>query len=226
MKFFIIDKEEKRKGPFSIDELKAFKITGETIVWHDGLDGWKKAEEIEELKEILIKLPPPFIKKTTINEPIEEPINEIQNQENNPTPLIKTEKKSNFDFATITLISSIVGLLGLLLCDGKIFDILWSVLIISTLLIGWYAAFNTIKKFKRITKQKDKILLIIGAIVTIINSLIFIYIATTKLSHSNLPSDIVINTGDKNSNSTKIKSIITYKYSAIVTEMVKLIKVI
>ena len=206
MKFFIIDKAEKRKGPFSIDELKAFKITGETIVWHDGLDGWKKAKEIEELKAILIKLPPPFIKKTTINTPIEEPITKAPSKESNPTTSIKTEKKPIYNFATITLITSIVGLLGLLLCDGKIFDILWSILIISTLLIGWYTAFYTIKKFKRISKQKDKILLIIGTIVTIINSLLFCYITVTKLLHSNPTSDIVINNVDRMENKLKQKN--------------------
>lgn len=56
-KYFVFINEE-QKGPFSIEELSKKYLTEEMLVWCEGMDGWTKAGEIEELKEITHQLPP------------------------------------------------------------------------------------------------------------------------------------------------------------------------
>jgi len=63
MSKFFIHKDEQQQGPFTTDELKELKITRETMVWFEGADDWKKAIEIEELKEVFKSIPPPLIDK-------------------------------------------------------------------------------------------------------------------------------------------------------------------
>lgn len=61
MSNFYIHKDDQQKGPFTIEELKDLKITRETMVWFEGADDWKKAVEIEELKEVIKSIPPPIV---------------------------------------------------------------------------------------------------------------------------------------------------------------------
>ena len=60
MKKFYIFINEEQIGPLSIEELKQHKISKETKVWFEELEDWKNANEIEELKSILISIPPPI----------------------------------------------------------------------------------------------------------------------------------------------------------------------
>jgi hypothetical protein len=46
-------------GPFSIEDLKAKKITAFTPIWCEGFENWKTAGEIDALKPILSELPSP-----------------------------------------------------------------------------------------------------------------------------------------------------------------------
>jgi hypothetical protein len=59
-KYFINEKGE-RKGPFSLEELKNQDIERSTMIWTEGLDGWKKAEEISDLKDLISLIPPPVV---------------------------------------------------------------------------------------------------------------------------------------------------------------------
>ena len=47
-------------GPFNKEELEAKKITKDTPVWSQDMEDWRKAGEIDELKSILLKTPPPI----------------------------------------------------------------------------------------------------------------------------------------------------------------------
>lgn len=58
MKSYFIAEGGKQKGPFSIDELKRLKIKSDTLLWNEEMENWKKAVEIDELKEIIVKIPP------------------------------------------------------------------------------------------------------------------------------------------------------------------------
>ena len=60
MKKYYIFINEEQLGPFDIDELKTKNISRETEVWFEGLEKWKNAGEIEELKTILPSTRPPI----------------------------------------------------------------------------------------------------------------------------------------------------------------------
>jgi len=47
-------------GPLSFEEISTKKISKETKVWFEVLEEWKNAYEIDELKEIIISIPPPI----------------------------------------------------------------------------------------------------------------------------------------------------------------------
>lgn len=57
MMYFVIVNGE-QKGPFSVNELAKKYLTEDMQVWCEGMDGWKKAKEVDELKEIIHQLPP------------------------------------------------------------------------------------------------------------------------------------------------------------------------
>ena len=60
MKKYYIHNGQENIGPFTKEELKEQKITKDTPVWSDEMIDWKKAGEIDELKIILLTIPPPM----------------------------------------------------------------------------------------------------------------------------------------------------------------------
>lgn len=60
MKTYYIHNGTENSGPFVLEELKAKKITKTTLVWFEGMDEWKYAGDIDELKSILLVIPPPL----------------------------------------------------------------------------------------------------------------------------------------------------------------------
>lgn len=60
MKTYYIHNGTENSGPFLLDELKAKKITKTTLIWFEGMDEWKYAGDIAELKSILAVVPPPL----------------------------------------------------------------------------------------------------------------------------------------------------------------------
>ena len=56
--------EGKQAGPFSETEIVRLindkKITKETLIWHQGMSTWKKAEEVPEVLRIIALSPPPL----------------------------------------------------------------------------------------------------------------------------------------------------------------------
>lgn len=65
MRYFIYENGQPQ-GPFDIEQLASKGITAETLVWYQGMEGWRKAKEIPELSDITLPTPPP------INNPSEE----------------------------------------------------------------------------------------------------------------------------------------------------------
>ncbi len=57
---YFINENDQRKGPFTIDELKARRITKSILVWCEGMGNWSEAGKIDELKSIVISEPPPL----------------------------------------------------------------------------------------------------------------------------------------------------------------------
>lgn len=57
MKKYYLNRGDENFGPFNLEELRSHKITQETMVWFVGLDGWKMAKDIPELRIIFINAP-------------------------------------------------------------------------------------------------------------------------------------------------------------------------
>jgi uncharacterized membrane protein YhaH (DUF805 family) len=55
-----------KEGPVLLDELKQKDINPKTLIWHEGLDEWKEAETIDELRDVFELLPPPIEIESTI----------------------------------------------------------------------------------------------------------------------------------------------------------------
>ncbi|MDD2243417.1 MAG: CD225/dispanin family protein [Dysgonamonadaceae bacterium] len=64
-RYFYIDGEGKQKGTFSPEELRKEHIKHDTLVWTQGLNEWKKAEEVSELQYLFqMETPNPQPKET------------------------------------------------------------------------------------------------------------------------------------------------------------------
>ncbi len=67
-KYYVAEGESKT-GPFSIDELKTKNITRDTLVWTEGMGDWKRAGDVEELRDVLrssADQPPPITQRTPV----------------------------------------------------------------------------------------------------------------------------------------------------------------
>lgn len=53
--YFFVDAERKQKGPLPADRLAEAGVTGETLVWRQGMQNWQPASSIEELRNLLVK---------------------------------------------------------------------------------------------------------------------------------------------------------------------------
>lgn len=49
-RYFYIDAEGKQKGTFSPQELQQERLKRDTLVWTQGMEQWKRADEVEELQ--------------------------------------------------------------------------------------------------------------------------------------------------------------------------------
>ncbi|MGL4993403.1 MAG: CD225/dispanin family protein [Bacteroidales bacterium] len=58
MGYFIL-KNNRKEGPYKLEELSDMIITRDTMIWDVGFSDWKKASEVPELIDILATLPPP-----------------------------------------------------------------------------------------------------------------------------------------------------------------------
>lgn len=59
MKNYYLHNGQESIGPFDKEQLREQKINKDTPVWSEDMNDWKKAGEIDELKIILLSIPPP-----------------------------------------------------------------------------------------------------------------------------------------------------------------------
>lgn len=57
MKYFVAEGRE-ATGPFSIEELRQKNLQPSTLVWHDRLPEWVRADEIDEIRREVLGIPP------------------------------------------------------------------------------------------------------------------------------------------------------------------------
>ena len=62
VKKYFLSKNNKKHGPFNFEELSEEEISPETLIWFEGLDDWKLAKDLNEMKPILELIPPPIPK--------------------------------------------------------------------------------------------------------------------------------------------------------------------
>jgi hypothetical protein len=97
MNTYYIHNGNESSGPFGLDELKSEKITKTTPVWCQGMEDWKYAGEVAELKSLLMVTPPPL---KSIAKPPQAP----KAIEKEPNPKILGIKKDIFFPAVIVLV--------------------------------------------------------------------------------------------------------------------------
>ena len=57
MQYYYANEQNKKAGPFSVDELKSHGIQPHTLVWCQGMDDWKPAGQVAELKSLFPDMP-------------------------------------------------------------------------------------------------------------------------------------------------------------------------
>jgi hypothetical protein len=108
MKKYYLHIGTENSGPFSLDELKIKRITKKTPVWFEGLENWKYAEDIDELRNIFIVIPPPiesFKKEQSFK--VEEEVKKIVKEESKPVTILGLSK-NNF-FIVLTFLLLVIG---------------------------------------------------------------------------------------------------------------------
>ena len=111
MKQYFIYVKNEQLGPFNFEELKAQKISKETKVWFEGLEDWKNADEIEELKSILVSIPPPINSFTSQPPPPKFENNQKTGnkfEEEEPTKILGLKK--NIFYSILGALVIIIGL--------------------------------------------------------------------------------------------------------------------
>jgi hypothetical protein len=93
-------------GPFDIEELKQKNITRDTPVWCEGMEDWKEAGTVEELKVLFASVPPPIKKNTAENKKQETTII-IKKQ----SSIYKIFKITGIVFLILLLLSLVVNIL-------------------------------------------------------------------------------------------------------------------
>lgn len=98
-KYFYSDRKEKH-GPLSLDELMQEDIYKETLIWFEGLDDWKPAGKLDEMKPILELQPPPILSegKEETSEPVEKKEETTENTGNQSRTTKKGMFSSPFSF--------------------------------------------------------------------------------------------------------------------------------
>lgn len=108
MKQYYIFINDERRGPLNFEELKRQNISIDTLIWYEGIPEWKKANEVEELRE-LFKVTPPPISPVSKIPPL--PTSEksfSQEEEEEPSTILGLNKKVFYTIALVVIIS-IVG---------------------------------------------------------------------------------------------------------------------
>jgi uncharacterized membrane protein YhaH (DUF805 family) len=91
MKKYFYSNGQDKEGPVTLEELKQKDITPKTLIWYEGLDDWKEAKCVDELKEIFELSPPPI---DTTNDTIEiVESNDLSSENNSETTSSYSAKK-------------------------------------------------------------------------------------------------------------------------------------
>lgn len=113
MKQYYISINNEQIGPLSFEELKEKKISSVTMVWFEGQTDWKKASEIDELKDLLKSIQPPintFSKVPPL--PRNESQTSIEDNEDEPVKIMGLSKNIFYTVLTLLLITIVIIILN------------------------------------------------------------------------------------------------------------------
>lgn len=107
MKYYVHD-GQKQSEAYTLEELRALStLKSDTYIWHEGLNGWKPANELVELADLFTKpptLPPPFASKETPKE--QNPLPSVR-KVNKPLFLLTTKMKVLIGVSIVLLLIAI-----------------------------------------------------------------------------------------------------------------------
>jgi hypothetical protein len=114
MKAYYIHNGKQQLGPFTYEELKLKGIDSNTSIWFEGLETWIDAGNLDELKEIITKAPPPFTKKHTTPPPFEKAKKILNKDYIDEIEKKIPSKKGKKAFKIILIITAVIGTLFLI----------------------------------------------------------------------------------------------------------------
>jgi len=91
MKKYFYSKGQDKEGPVTLEELKQKDIKPKTLIWYEGLDDWKEAENIAELKEVFELSPPPLDTENDTSDAVES--KELNSENHSATTISYAAKK-------------------------------------------------------------------------------------------------------------------------------------
>jgi phage shock protein PspC (stress-responsive transcriptional regulator) len=102
MEYYYSSNENERIGPLSIDDLKQTNITSKTLIWYEGLEDWKTAGQLPELKSLFEEKE--FVREKTnydeklalSQQKIKELENKISNNQNQINQKIQSTKSAGY----------------------------------------------------------------------------------------------------------------------------------
>jgi len=128
MKQYFIELKGKRVGPLDLEMVRSHEISGETLVWSEGMTNWVEASSHEDLRGVIYVDPPPP------NGPPPLPIEEI------PSLLL-----AGFGFLLLNIIATI-------LTRTNQFEVNMGMVALVTLFIRIYSTYLVVKKAKILKK--------------------------------------------------------------------------
>jgi tetratricopeptide (TPR) repeat protein len=115
--FYHLVQDGKQSEPYTFEQLREMRVKEDDLVWRIGLENWRPAKELNELKSILVYTPPAIPNSITTDAPplpttitIETPSESIKVDV--PTTMVtKSEKQLLFKIAFIVIGALLVGVL-------------------------------------------------------------------------------------------------------------------
>ncbi|GIZ08143.1 DUF4339 domain-containing protein [Flavobacterium sp. UMI-01] len=128
-------------GPFTLEELKSKNIKPNTPVWCQGMPDWKTAAEVEELKSLLVPIPPPI--KTVVTPVV-----------TSPAPVTATTPVENIETHAVSSPKKKKRIFGL---KRSVFYFIcfFGILIIASFFLSVYQQ-NRREKLELLNKQTEK----------------------------------------------------------------------
>jgi tetratricopeptide (TPR) repeat protein len=125
MKYYYYAYNDQQLGPFTVEELKAKRLKKSTLVWTEGMQDWASANDIEQLKDILISEPPPLPKNETASPSVETIL--ITHKPSSVTsakftPNYDKETEATFIGVLLLVVPIIIKLSGILTFDTESYN--------------------------------------------------------------------------------------------------------